>query len=518
MKTHYFIFGQNAIIAEEELTLAAHFSPESGEVGEIVTIKPTANPHLILSSYDGYAGFKEISESEYLKIRSYLTKAYPNIDDMGIFRVIEEDAAAYITEIGKLKDIVERQMFEINRLRTVIRQENPSTFYVLKIWADVDPILSRPMESKTERDDFALLTKKEDEEDSGIYWIDQVQGELKAGAYPGKFFEEDVPGKVEEEEQSFYTTEWLKDEKDRLGKRVVNIHDLNIKLDAFEKAYAMLRDHWIDCHWPDIDQALTVMYPFAKSFDEINIIMWISDVKERLNRLREADSDAYNNIVSQLSRVEEAKLTYGSKKTEAYLNELYQNEMSLDEAFEKLVYLTNKNRGKHIHEQTLRKAIQDGDVGKYIRRLDPVAYNCTRNDLGYAEEPQQAYQCGMFTGEQMKGTGQTNLLDLTDKIEDLKAVLRRMPHKYWNDPGHGWLEVRKEDLKTLGIQFAISGYSYQDGDKAYLEEDSDMTIYFQALFSAEITDHNEWDSFKNSCFVDEYRENIFIRNLNHYTP
>ena len=505
MKTHYFIFGQNAIKAEEELTLAAHFSPESGEVGEIVTIKPTANPHLILSSYDGYAGFKEISESEYLKIRSYLTKSYPNIDDMGVFTVIEEEAEAYLTEIGKLKDTTERQTLEINRLRTIIRQENPSKFYVLKIWADVDPILSRPMESKAERDDFALLTKKEDEEDSGIYWIDQVQGELKAGAYPGNFFEEDVPGKVEE-----------------------------------------------------------------------------------------------------------AKLTYGSKKTEAYLNELYQNEMSLDEAFEKLVYLTNKNRGKHIHEKTLRKAIQDGDVAKYIRRLDPVAYNCTRNDLGYAEEPtapyqkkegllkayfspdqrliaiiyateggkyiaaepsssmgfesidgafkwlqfvckgktllssdpiipkhiQQEiidlekemqlkniqvqeeggnYQCGMFTGEQMKGTGQTNLLDLTDRVEDLKAALRKTPHKYWNDPGHAWLEVEKAHLKELGIQFVISGYSYQDGEKAYLEEDVDMTIYLQSLFGAEL-EHKDWDSFKTHCFIDKYKENIFIRNLNNYTP
>ena len=54
-------------------------------------------------------------------------------------------------------------------------------------------------------------------------------------------------------------------------------------------------------------------------------------------------------------------------------------------------------------------------------------------------------------------------------------------------------------------------------DKSYLEEDLDTKVYLQALFGATL-EHKDWESFKNSCFIDEYRENIFIRNLNHYTP
>ena len=41
---------------------------------------------------------------------------------------------------------------------------------------------------------------------------------------------------------------------------------------------------------------------------------------------------------------------------------------------------------------------------------------------------------------------------------------------FHNDPGHGWLEVGRDEIKGL----AISGYSYQRGDRVYLEEDGDL--------------------------------------------
>lgn len=50
------------------------------------------------------------------------------------------------------------------------------------------------------------------------------------------------------------------------------------------------------------------------------------------------------------------------------------------------------------------------------------------------------------------------------------------------DSGHGWLEVSKAKLKSLGIADKISGYSYQKGDKAYLEEDCDAGLFFEAYF------------------------------------
>ena len=53
---------------------------------------------------------------------------------------------------------------------------------------------------------------------------------------------------------------------------------------------------------------------------------------------------------------------------------------------------------------------------------------------------------------------------------------------FFEDPGHGWLEVTRAELRTLGIEDKISAYSYQsrDGRKVYLEEDGDLTTFLRA--------------------------------------
>lgn len=49
------------------------------------------------------------------------------------------------------------------------------------------------------------------------------------------------------------------------------------------------------------------------------------------------------------------------------------------------------------------------------------------------------------------------------------------------DAGHAWAKVTKKDLIALGIADKISPYSYQTKSCAYLEEDSDLSIYREAL-------------------------------------
>lgn len=56
-----------------------------------------------------------------------------------------------------------------------------------------------------------------------------------------------------------------------------------------------------------------------------------------------------------------------------------------------------------------------------------------------------------------------------------------MRFDYYADPGHGWLKVPRQLLVTLGIAAAISPYSYQRGDWAYLEEDSDYARFCRAM-------------------------------------
>jgi hypothetical protein len=52
----------------------------------------------------------------------------------------------------------------------------------------------------------------------------------------------------------------------------------------------------------------------------------------------------------------------------------------------------------------------------------------------------------------------------------------------YSDPSHSWGKVRVEVLKNLGIDKAISSYSYRRGNYAYLEEDVDLGILCQALY------------------------------------
>lgn len=54
----------------------------------------------------------------------------------------------------------------------------------------------------------------------------------------------------------------------------------------------------------------------------------------------------------------------------------------------------------------------------------------------------------------------------------------------YNDPGHGWLKVSKKLLKELGIENDISSFSYMRVEYAYLEEDSDCSIFCEAMEKA----------------------------------
>ncbi len=50
-----------------------------------------------------------------------------------------------------------------------------------------------------------------------------------------------------------------------------------------------------------------------------------------------------------------------------------------------------------------------------------------------------------------------------------------------SDPGHGWLQVKRQELIDLGILDKISHYSYQKGDNVYLEEDCDLNCFMHEM-------------------------------------
>lgn len=129
---------------------------------------------------------------------------------------------------------------------------------------------------------------------------------------------------------------------------------------------------------------------------------------------------------------------------------------------------------------------------------------------------QQGKQDSLFTTEQMSGSGQTDMVASINAVEDRKKQLREERHTFWSDPSHGWLEVSYADLRLLGIWGKISGCSYRDGDRVYLEEDMDLGIYCKALFGPQInTEARVW---ARNYWTNIDRKQIFIRNLPYYTP
>ena len=52
---------------------------------------------------------------------------------------------------------------------------------------------------------------------------------------------------------------------------------------------------------------------------------------------------------------------------------------------------------------------------------------------------------------------------------------------FHSDPGHGWLQVTRQELSELGILDKISHYSYQKRDDVFLEEDCDYSLFAERM-------------------------------------
>jgi hypothetical protein len=88
-------------------------------------------------------------------------------------------------------------------------------------------------------------------------------------------------------------------------------------------------------------------------------------------------------------------------------------------------------------------------------------------------------------------------------------TLTSLTYKFYSDPGHGWLQVKLDELVELGIQDKISHYSYIKGDTVYLEEDCDMSTFMNAMEAQGIT--------VKLAFINEREQDSFIRKLRKYS-
>ena len=55
-----------------------------------------------------------------------------------------------------------------------------------------------------------------------------------------------------------------------------------------------------------------------------------------------------------------------------------------------------------------------------------------------------------------------------------------MKYFFHGDAGHGWLAVKRSELKHLELLDKVSSYSYQRGGTVYLEEDCDASTFIKA--------------------------------------
>ena len=66
----------------------------------------------------------------------------------------------------------------------------------------------------------------------------------------------------------------------------------------------------------------------------------------------------------------------------------------------------------------------------------------------------------------------------------VELTLKPSEFTFFSDPGHGWLKVKKDLLEKLNIHNDVTSYSYMKGDFAYLEEDCDVTLFYNALITS----------------------------------
>jgi hypothetical protein len=52
---------------------------------------------------------------------------------------------------------------------------------------------------------------------------------------------------------------------------------------------------------------------------------------------------------------------------------------------------------------------------------------------------------------------------------------------FHSDPGHGWLQVKRQELKDLRILDKISHCSYQKRGDVFLEEDCDYSLFVERM-------------------------------------
>lgn len=76
------------------------------------------------------------------------------------------------------------------------------------------------------------------------------------------------------------------------------------------------------------------------------------------------------------------------------------------------------------------------------------------------------------------------------------------------DAGHAWVKVKKDILHKIGIADKITTYSYQRGEYAYLEEDCDLTTFYnryKEMYGVDIKFRTHYSNTSKIRSYDDYK-------------
>lgn len=104
------------------------------------------------------------------------------------------------------------------------------------------------------------------------------------------------------------------------------------------------------------------------------------------------------------------------------------------------------------------------------------------------------------------------------KKENQATTVDQLPTHFvfHHDAGHGWLEVTASTLSLLKLQDQVTGFSYQQNGKVYLEEDLDAIVFAKAYLLYTGKKEDDFVYF-NSLVTGVYDgHSSFIRHYNRY--
>ena len=89
-------------------------------------------------------------------------------------------------------------------------------------------------------------------------------------------------------------------------------------------------------------------------------------------------------------------------------------------------------------------------------------------------------------------------------IKDILKVLGNRTYTIYEDSGHAWIKVPVLELFALQIAKDITPFSYIKRGHAYLEEDCDLTIFFNAYYAVKGKDPKHRTVVSGNSRVREY--------------